>query len=217
MWDLLSRRWQVGIVVALALALVWGALVWGAEAVFGSPVRDMTVRDMLTYYLRLISLFTSVITIVVVGIAQMSWRYFWRKFPIIARSTFPDLNGCWEGTIVGDRPGAQPDDARVWITQTLFTMSIVFKHKRSQFTSYSTRLFLEADRHAQRFRIWYSYQFRPTQSPYEGSAFLEISEPGRPGILVGRYFTERGTTGKLQLIPIPDRFESNPSLAAVFG
>jgi hypothetical protein len=50
--------------------------------------------------LKFISFFIIVITIGAAGLASATWRWVWRRFPIIERKTFPDLSGTWEGTLV---------------------------------------------------------------------------------------------------------------------
>ena len=80
-----------------------------------------------------------------------------QRFPIIRRKTFPDVNGTWGSILVSTwiDPNTgktiSPINATVWISQTLFSISI--KLKIGESTSYSTRYFLEAAPSAARFRV----------------------------------------------------------------
>src|SRR5258706_6676608 len=88
MWHLVPWKKQVLIVAALAIA---GA--WAIDAVFG------LLEGKHAPILKFVSLITMAITIGVAGAASLTWRYLWQRFPVVARKTFPDLNGKWEGTL----------------------------------------------------------------------------------------------------------------------
>jgi SMODS-associating 2TM, beta-strand rich effector domain len=195
-WHLIPLRWQVLIITACAVVLAWafdGATEW--------------LQGQRAPLLKFISMFATIITTVVAGIASLTWRYFWRAFPVISRKTFPDLNGQWGGTLVStwidpttSKPPA-PIGATIWIRQTLFSVTITLRTGES--TSYSTRYFLEAERDAGRFRVWYSYgnlpkaQFAYRSSRHEGVAWLEIDADADPDRLEGQYYTDRRTTGDM--------------------
>ena len=196
MWGLLSWRKQVLIVTALALALAWAA---DACAEWYDGERASL--------LKLISFFAFVMTVGVAGIASLTWRHIWQWFPLIARKTFPDLNGTWEGTMVStwvDPATGKPlpdIPTTLWIRQNLFSMSIKLRTKES--TSYSTRCVLEAEHDAGRFRIWYSYDNQPKaevayrSSQHEGVAWLEMDIDDDDNRLAGQYYSSRRTAGDM--------------------
>jgi hypothetical protein len=196
MWHLLPWRRQVYVVAVLAVALAW-AVDASADWLYGQHVP----------LIKFASLIVFVITSIVAGVVSLTWRRIWQKFPFIARKTFPDLNGTWEGTLVSTwidpetykRP--PPIPATVWIRQNLFSVSVRLRTGES--TSYSTRCLLEADHDAGRFRIWYSYDNRPKaevayrSARHEGVAWLETDIDADPNRLTGLYYSDRRTTGDM--------------------
>ena len=76
---------------------------------------------------------------------------------------------------------------------------------KGESTSYSTRCLLEADREAGRFRFWYSYdnnpraQYRHRSARHEGVAWLELDIDTDPERLVGDYYTDRRTSGDIDV------------------
>ena len=96
-----------------------------------------------------------------------------------------------------------PIPTTIWIRQSLFTTSI--KLRTGESTSYSKRCLLEADPDAGRFRFWYSYdndpkaEFRYRSARHEGVAWLEMDLDADPEHLVGYYYTERKTSGDMDV------------------
>ena len=119
MWRLLPWRRQVYVVTLLAIVLAW-ALDAAAEWLQGERAP----------LLKFASFVAIVITIGAAGIASATWRWVWRRFPVLARKTFPDLTGTWEGTLVStwiDPATSKPPSAiaaELWIRQGFFSMSI---------------------------------------------------------------------------------------------
>lgn len=78
--------------------------------------------------------------------------------------------------------------------------------RTSESTSHSTRSLLEAFRDTGRLRVWYTYnndpqaQVRRRSSPHEGVAWLEIEPATDRRKLVGRYYTDRKSSGDIELI-----------------
>ena len=89
MWSLLGRSTQLTIVVAAAFCLAWAC-----DAAY------QLLTGQTPYNIKLISLFAFIIGGVLAGVAEVSWRPLWRRFPILQRKAFPDLNGSWTGTLV---------------------------------------------------------------------------------------------------------------------
>jgi hypothetical protein len=84
MWHLIPWGKQVLIVTAVAMMLAWAA----------DGVAEW-LQDGRAPLLKFISVFATIIAVGVAGIASRTWRYLWRRFPLMARKTFPDLNGTW--------------------------------------------------------------------------------------------------------------------------
>jgi hypothetical protein len=65
---------------------------------------------------------------------------------------------------------------------------------------------LEAEKDAGRYRFWYSYDNRPKaeftyrSAKHEGVAWLELDIDTDRERLVGNYFTERKTTGDIDVV-----------------
>jgi hypothetical protein len=198
MWALVPWKSQVLIVAGLAIVLAWG-IDGLAASITGEPVS----------ILKYVSLVATIIAVGFGGLAGMTWRLLWRRFPVIGRKTFPDLNGTWEGHLVSTwidpasgRP-KPPIPTTIWVRQGIFTTSV--KLRTGESTSYSTRCLLEADHAAGRFRFWYSYtndpkaEFRYRSARHEGVAWLELDIDTDPERLVGYYYTERKTSGDIDV------------------
>jgi hypothetical protein len=212
MWGLLSRRTQVLVIASVAIILVWG--IEGAAALFtGNPPSA----------LKLISLVVTIICCGIVGIASAVWRRLWTRFPIIGRKLFPDLTGTWAGELVSTwknsvtGQGVAPVPVTIWIRQGIFSTSIKLRTEES--ISYSTRCLLEADHEAGRFRFWYSYdnnpraQHRYRSARHEGVAWLELDIDTDPERLLGCYYTDRNTSGDIDVRRLKNTVDSEPVAA----
>jgi hypothetical protein len=197
---------------------VWHLIPWGKQVliVTAAAIVLASAADGLAEWLqgerapllKFISMFATIIAVGFAGIASRSWRWLWRKFPWLARKTFPDLNGKWEGTLVStwrdpeSKQPLAPISTTIWIRQTLFSFSI--KLRTGESMSYSSRYFLEADHQAGRFRVWYSYDNRPRaelayrSSRHEGVGWLEVDIDADPNSLSGQYYSSRRTTGDME-------------------
>jgi hypothetical protein len=211
-WGLLSRRTQVLVIAGLANILAWG--IDGAVALLtGNPPSA----------LKLIALVVTIISTGVVAIASAVWRRFWNWFPVIGRKLFPDLTGTWVGELVSTRKnpatgqGVAPIPVTIWIRQGLFSTSIKLRSGESK--SYSTRCLLEADHEAGRFRFWYSYdnnpraQYRHRSARHEGVAWLELDIDTDPERLVGFYYTDRKTSGDIDVRRLKSTVDGEPVAA----
>lgn len=196
MWSLLPRSTQISIIVIITAVLLLGlqdATVWYT----GQP----------TSLFKHASMVTSIIGLVVIGVANWVWRPIWRLVPRLNKWFFPDLNGVWEGTLqttwidptTGTVPG--PISGTLMIMQNLFTTNIRLRTKDSK--SFSTRMIAEVNRDADIYRLWYSYDNTPgaharhRSARHEGAAWLEVSLEEDPEQLLGQYFTERRTSGDM--------------------
>jgi hypothetical protein len=197
MWQLLSWKKQIGVTTAVVIIFAWGidaAVEW--------------FQGERASLLKFTSLIAMLITVVVAGAASLTWRHIWRRFPFVARKTFPDLTGTWEGTLHStwiDPATGQPKlpiPTTIWIRQGLFSTSIRLRTGES--FSYSTRCTLEADHDAGRFRVWYSYDNQPNaevvyrSARHEGVAWLEMDIDAGPDRLAGQYYSSRRTSGDME-------------------
>ena len=213
MWGLLSRRTQVLVIASVAIIVTWG--IEGAASLFtgNSPSA-----------VKLISLVVTIICSGIVTVATAVWRGLWQRFPMIGRKLFPDLTGTWEGELVSTWTSpatglpAAPVPAKIWIRQGIFSTSI--KLRTGESTSYSTRCLLEADHEAGRFRFWYSYdnspqaQYRHRSARHEGVAWLELDIDTDPERLVGCYYTDRKTSGDIDVRRRKNTLDDEPAMAA---
>ena len=198
MWALV--RWKTQVLITVGLSIV---LVGGVEALW-----EMVRREETSSF-RVISLVAMIISTVLAGIASVSWRYVWAWLPWIGRKTFPDLNGTWEGNLVSTwinpktGKAVPPIPTTIQVRQGIFRTSI--KLRTGESTSYSTRCLLEADHEAGRFRFWYSYdnapkaEYRYRSARHEGVAWLELDIEEEPNHLVGCYYTDRKTSGDIDV------------------
>ena len=126
---------------------------------------------------------------------------------------FPNLHGTWIGHIHSDwrnpETGEKPPPIPVMLTinQSFFHVSCVMRTGEMSSSSYSEGFMIDADRQIK--KIAYSYESKPRVSlkdrstPHDGTAVFEIIEkPKRK--LIGRYWTERPTTGEILLEPHSD-------------
>ncbi|UVF19997.1 hypothetical protein HPT29_002260 [Microvirga terrae] len=198
MWALISRPKQVLIMVVLT-TIVLLSLEGLNEWWTGQP----------TSLLKWASIAATIISGGIVAGANLVWRWIWRRIPQLNRWFFPDLNGEWKGTLqttwrdpeTGQVPG--PIDATVTIRQTLFTTHVRMRTGESE--SWATRVISEADPAADQYRLWYSYNNKPRAEVshrscrHEGAAWLEVSLDDNPDRLTGQYYTDRRTTGDIEL------------------
>jgi hypothetical protein len=213
MWGLLSRKTQVLIIGGLAIVLAW-AIEGATGLLTGNPPSE----------LKLVSLVVIIISTGIVAIASATWRWVWKRFPVIARKLFPDLNGTWVGELVSTWTNSTTGEAiapipvTIWIRQGIFSTSI--KQRTGESTSYSTRCLLEADHEAGRFGFWYSYdnnpraQYRQRSARHEGVAWLELDIDTDPERLAGCYYTDRKTSGDFAVRRVSTIFDGEPGAAS---
>lgn len=140
---------------------------------------------------------------------------------------FPNLHGTWAGHIHSDwrnpKTGEKPPAIPVMLTvnQSFFHVSCVMRTGEMSSSSYSEGFVIDADRQVK--RLAYSYASKPRVSlrerstAHDGTAIFEIIEKPKSK-LVGRYWTERPTTGEIQLErysdelaeELPENFEEHP-------
>ena len=198
MWHLLSARWQVIIVGAASIVLVYG---------IDAAVTHFTGHD--AGFWKYLSLTATIITSSLVIAGQFLWFTLVNWVPWLQTKTFPDLNGTWKGVMHSTYKVPEtgepwpPIDITITIRQTLLSISITMKSGES--TSYSSRENLEPDYANKLFRVWYSYSNEPKaavrhrSAPHNGVAFLEIDWDDNRNKLVGRYYNDRGSSGDMDI------------------
>ena len=201
MWSLLPTRLQL-----LAIVVSTVVIFAGIEA-----VSDLAGGSN-TSPLRFLSLVVSIIGVILAPVANLIWRHIWRWFSVIERITFPDLNGTWKGRITttwtGPNGESVPDPipVTVWIRQSLFLTTV--RLQTAEAASHSTWCNLEVDRGAGVYRVLYSYDNRPTakvrarSARHDGFVRLEMHIDTDRQRLVGQYFTDRRTSGDMELFRV---------------
>lgn len=198
MWALISRRWQVMILVGLTALLLLGLQ---AASEWWTGNRPSLLKS--------VSLVASIIGSVLVVMANLIWRGIWRAVPILNRVFFPDLNGKWEGSLqttwVDPVTNQVPPPIATKVTIRQGILSITVKQRTDESDSWATRVIAEADADADRYRLWYSYSNKPKAAvshrscDHDGIAWLEVSLSDDPNELRGQYFTSRRTSGDILL------------------
>jgi hypothetical protein len=206
MWGLLPRKTQFLIIGGLAIVLAW-AIEGATGLLTGNTPSE----------LKLISLVVTIISSGIAAIAGAIWRKIWKWLLVMGRKLFPDLTGTWAGELISTwknpatGEASAPISVTIWIRQGIFSTSI--KLRTGESTSYSTRCLLEADHEAGRFRFCYSYdnnpraQYRDRSARHEGVAWLELDIDTDPGRLVGYYYTDRKTSGDIDVRRVKNRVE----------
>lgn len=135
----------------------------------------------------------------------IKWLWKWKLF-YSWLVPFPNLNGTWEGTIQSDwtnpKTGEKtpPIPAMIGIKQSLVKISCVVRTVEMRSDSFIEGFKIDSDRQLK--QLIYTYSSRPRTKmsdrsfQHDGSVVLDIIEsPIRK--LVGRYWTERKTTGEM--------------------
>jgi hypothetical protein len=202
MWQLLSRKIQ------LTVLFVAGFLVSkGHDAVAAlMKVEQPTLWQSVSLTVLLVGTVLSII-------AELLWRWIWRRSNWLQTKTFPYLEGKWTGELVstwidpetGERK--PPIPTTITIKQGLFVTSVCLETGES--SSNSKHVYLEKLRQLGIFRVWYDYHNGPKAAvrhrsqPHDGFAFLEMKDSDL-NRLVGQYFTARKTTGDINVTRQPE-------------
>ncbi|AZO77228.1 MULTISPECIES: hypothetical protein [unclassified Bosea (in: a-proteobacteria)] len=196
MWGLLGWRAQASFLVFASALLSWA--IHALDGLFRSELGPLDVAGL------------SVTVLVSVGavLASLSWRWLWEHCPVLERVVFPDLNGEWSGTVEStwspDTATPRPDPIHVTIiiTQGLFETHVSAETLRAE--SESTRCIVERTKGG-RARLWYSYETKARLThadgnpPHTGVAWLEMAVDKDRERLVGGYFTDRKSTGDIEI------------------
>lgn len=185
---------------SIYLLIVISAIAW----IVLSYVSDLNLSE-LKDFIGLIPKVVSFDLLVIAIFVKWGWKYkIFRGWLV----PFPDLNGCWVGSIYSDwkdpKTGKKiaPIPVMLNINQSFFHISCVMSTSEMDSYSYSEGFVIDNDRQLK--QIAYSYTSKPRLSLQERSAshdgkaiFKIIEKPNKK--LTGRYWTERLTKGEIVL------------------
>ena len=137
--------------------------------------------------------------------SQWLWKMPWLQGWLILT---PNLNGTWKGeltsTWIDPQTGQSPGPIKCYlvIRQSLFKMSCALMTKEAKSWSRATTIQSAPDGALKLLEFTYSNSPRPTvqhrSKAHDGACSLEVIEkPSKK--LIGKYWTERATTGEMSL------------------
>ena len=198
MWELLPKKLQL---TAIFVAGMLGVKAYDATTSY--------VTQQAVSFWSEVSFATLFVGTILYLLTAWLWRPIWQHAPYLRQRMFPYLHGTWKGTLhstwVNPATGqtVAPIPATFKIRQGLFVTSVTMTSGESG--SHSTNLVLQAYPERDCFRIWYGYANGPKQvyrhrsAPHDGVAYLEFDASGKADRLTGRYFTERQTSGDIEI------------------
>jgi hypothetical protein len=180
--------------------VVVSALAWiGLAIINGLDLSDVSV------FLRQIPTIVTIDAGIYLLFAKWGWKIPWFQGWLVP---FPNINGSWTGYIFSDWTNAEtgekigPIPTMLTIKQSFSGISCVMHTKEMKSFSYAEGFHIEADRQIK--QLAYVYTSKPSltvsdrSSPHDGTALLDII--GKPRLkLKGRYWTERKTSGEIEL------------------
>jgi len=184
----------------VAVFLAISAALWLGIA-YGTGVQLSKLWD----FVKILPKVVSIDVIIVSLFVKWGWKWKYLQGWLVP---FPDLNGTWQGTIqttwknpeTGSTPGSIP--TILTIKQSFTKISCVMRTAEMQSHSYIEGFKLEDDEQIRQLAYSYTSKPRPTvrerSAPHDGAMVLDII--GKPvDKLKGRYWTERKTTGEVEL------------------
>jgi hypothetical protein len=148
---------------------------------------------------------TGYVTFVSIIFSQWLWKIPWLQGWLV---TVPNLNGTWEGDLVSTwkdpQTGKSPGPIKVFLVvrQSLFKMSCVLMTKESKSWSRAVSIQTAPDGALKVLEFTYSNSPKPTvqhrSKAHDGACSLEVIANKTPK-LTGKYWTERATTGEMDL------------------
>ncbi|NOE32169.1 hypothetical protein [Ruegeria sp. HKCCD7318] len=158
-----------------------------------------------TEFFRAYSAALTVTTSAVALLVWQGWKIPWLKGWLIL---VPNLNGTWEGVTKSDWVNPEtneklnPITSLLIVKQSLFGMSCVVR--TGEMTSFSISAGIERDPNNHIEKLVYTYRSEPKpgvagrSAIHHGTAVLEFGT-NPSWSLSGRYFTERNSTGEIEL------------------
>ncbi|NDV12992.1 hypothetical protein [Crenobacter caeni] len=181
-------------IIAVAYAVATGIILW-------------TIYDSQTGFSTAISIASggsAALHITLLGLFNFGWQFLWKKFPILNKWIFPNLNGTWSMVIHWEGEGKHgTSSAKAIIKQDFLKIGMDVDAEYSE----SITLLAKPKRDPETGRGVLYYVFLTTpkhksgtdpQSPYKGAAILKLSLEGGDQ-LQGNYFTSKKTIGHYEL------------------
>ena len=198
-------RNSIWVLLGLA-ALLWPALAY---------IRGLNLADPVDF-ISLLPQVAFIELVIAAAFAKWGWRHrIFRGWLV----PFPDLTGTWIGEIRSDyKPDTgkhlSPIPVMLTITQSFFQVSCVMHTGEMKSRTYLEGFQVDYERQLK--QLSYIYTSKPDlphsdrSSPHDGAAVFDITNDGETRRLKGRYWTERKTTGEIDLTfsttDILDRF-----------
>lgn len=166
------------------------------------PLSEKTLLN----YLKPITTIVTLDTILAVSFTKWLWKLKWLYSWLVP---YPNLNGTWKGEIksnwIDDKTGKKPAPIPVILTikQSFTNISCVMR--TDEMNSYSFVSGFMIDKENQILRLVYSYSSIPKQTVKErspqhfGTMYFDVINNGAKKELCGDYWTERKTTGRIEL------------------
>jgi hypothetical protein len=149
--------------------------------------------------LKYLSVSIFVLDIGILLISFYLWRWIWKYIPVLSEIYFPDLNGIWEGRIIFQSDSGQDGlDARARIKQNLWSIHIDLSSTTSKSHTLVAYPTLESG-NQMIYYIYHNTPKNPEYPEYKGTSLLTVKSETSPMQLNGRYFTIRGTRGRIEL------------------
>lgn len=146
---------------------------------------------------RLLGYGVGALSVALLGFERLAWRW-----PLVRWAVRrPDLRGTWQGTLVSDYERVKSrHEVFLVVHQTLETLRLSLLTRESQSHAMAASVVVEADG---RVSVFYGYRNDPRlehqgrSRPHRGAVQLWVGGDGRG--LAGEYWTDRRTTGSLEL------------------
>jgi hypothetical protein len=176
------------------------AIVW-----FGLAFLDGLDLSKASDFFGLIPKVVTIDLIIFAMFTKWGWKIRWLQGWLVP---FPNVNGTWIGYLFSDwidpktHKRLEPIPTMLTIKQSFFHISCVMHTAEMKSFSYAEGFRIEADRQIK--QLAYVYTSKPSlkiserSSPHDGTAVLDIIETPQHK-LKGRYWTERKTSGEIEL------------------
>lgn len=151
---------------------------------------------------------TTILIIIILGLANLTWKLFWDKLPKLSEWVFPDLSGTWIGEVKStwyltekEFSGNENSAVTILIDQNIFDFTITAKTEKADT---ETLAYWPEKVSKNYFRIGYVYRHKPnprsrdTNPSHEGTAYINYYTD-KPDEMRIDYYTDRKTTGSIFL------------------
>lgn len=171
-----------------------------------SLVRELLFKDWDVMKLLSLASFSSMFVLYILLIPACA-RKLWGVILKI-KNIYPDLNGVWVGYVITE-DGVELNVRAVIRQGLLLTELDMHGETVKSITLESTPIIEQGQK-----KLYYVYRSTPkdpTRPSYDGSTLLDVIENEKNLKLSGRYYTDRGTVGRIQLKKISKNPKSDVS------